>query len=95
MCNRPPAAIAAPTPISLSPVALAIATVIGNALTSTRTIVMKLGARWDTAIARTAKVRALMTNPDGYLPRHLRRRTMHSTRKVDRVIIDHWMMWKM
>ena len=88
-------ALAVPTPISLSTIATGIATVIGNALASIRTIVTTLSSRWDAADANTAKTYAPMTYFDGYLPRHLRRRTIHGTRKVERVVIDEWMMWRM
>ena len=31
---------------------------------------------------------------DRYLPRHLRRRAAHSTRRVERVVIDDWLIWR-
>jgi hypothetical protein len=59
-----------------------------------RTIMTTLSSHWYAADAGTAKACAPLTHSDGYLPRRLRRRMLHSTRKVERVIIEEWMIWR-
>ena len=74
-----------PTPISLSTIAAGIATVIGNALASIRTMV--------TTTQR--QTYPPMTCSDGCPPRDVRRRMMRGTREVERAVIDEWMLWRM
>jgi hypothetical protein len=88
-------ALAEPTPLSLSPVATGIATVIGNAVASIRRMVTTLGSRWRAADANATKTYAPMTYSDGYPSRHERRRMMRGMREVERAVIDEWMLWRM
>ncbi len=74
-----------------SPGLRAACLVIAKALARMRTVATVLGSRWDAAVASCAPI----SHVDSYLPRHLRRRMMHGTRKVERAVIDSWLLWRM
>jgi hypothetical protein len=88
-------ALATPTPISLSTIARGLATDLGEARASIRTMVKTLTSRWNAADVSTAETYAPMTYSDGYPRRHPWRRTIHGMREVKRVVIDDWMTWRM
>ena len=63
-------------------------------LASMGVIVTKLGAPWFATDAGTAKTAGSKTHANGYLPLHLQRRQLRSTRRVEREVIDHWLLWR-
>jgi hypothetical protein len=85
---------AIPTQGPLSALATGIAIAIGDALASMRTIVTALASRWYAAGAGPADAYAPKRCFDGYLPRHLRRHAARSTRRVERAVVDAWLMWR-
>jgi hypothetical protein len=85
---------AIPTQGPLSSLATDIAIAIDRALTSMRTIVTALTSRWYAAGAGPADGYAPKRCFDGYLPRHLRRHTTRPTRRVERAVVDAWLMWR-
>jgi len=84
-----------PTPISLPTIARGLATVLGQARASIRTMVKTLTSRWSAVDVSTTETYAPMTYSDGFPPRHLRRRMTRGPRDVERVIIDERMLWRM
>ena len=58
------------------------------------TILQALGVRRDALITNVSTICNAVTGYDRYLPRHLRRGARHSTRRVERAVIDQWLIWR-